>query len=73
MATARADLTAVIAGQVTIEAPITDTLTQLHGFAPAGLVIGLADTARGYAALSLAPPGVAVLTVELKVNLAARA
>lgn len=48
-------------------------LTQQHGFAHAGAVTAIADTACGYAALTLMPPDAAVLTVEFKVNLLAPA
>jgi uncharacterized protein (TIGR00369 family) len=73
MATVSAQLVAVQPGQTVIEAPITDRVSQQHGFAHAGLVIALLDTACGYAALSLADTGIEVLTVELKVNLLAPA
>src|SRR3954466_704299 len=69
MATLGARLTAVEPGQVTITVPFRADLTQQHGFLHAGAVTSIADSACGYAALSLMPPGVAVLTVELKINL----
>ena len=39
----------------------------------AGAVAAIADTACGYAALTLFPPGVGVLTTEFKINLLAPA
>jgi uncharacterized protein (TIGR00369 family) len=48
-------------------------LTQQHGFVHAGAVAAIADSAAGYAALSLMPAGSEVLTVEFKLNLMAPA
>src|SRR6185436_8764778 len=56
-------------GHVVIEWPFSRTLTQQHGFLHGGVVAAVADSACGYAALSLMPEGTAVLTVEFKVNL----
>ena len=44
-------------------------LTQQDGFVHAGIITAIVDSACGYAAFTLAPPGVGVLTVEFKVNL----
>jgi uncharacterized protein (TIGR00369 family) len=49
--------------------PYREDLSQQHGFIHAGIVTAIADSACGYAALSLMPPGVGVLTIEFKVNL----
>jgi uncharacterized protein (TIGR00369 family) len=49
--------------------PFRQELTQQHGFVHAGIITAVVDSACGYAALSLTPPGVGVLTVEFKVNL----
>ena len=68
MATIGAALTRVAPGDVVIELPFRDDLTQQHGYVHAGIVTAIADSACGYAALSVAPPGVEVLTVEYKVN-----
>ena len=43
------------------------TVTQ-HGFMHGGVVTMLADTACGFAALSLMPEDAAVLTTEFKIN-----
>jgi uncharacterized protein (TIGR00369 family) len=55
-------------GRCTIEAPFRKTLTQQHGFLHAGVLTMLADNAVGYAAMTLMPEGMDVLTAELKVN-----
>ena len=56
-------------GHCELTAPILTKATQQHGFAHAGLTFALGDSAAGYAALSLMPPGSEVLTVEMKINL----
>lgn len=56
-------------GQVVIELPFRSDLTQQHGFLHAGAVASVADSACGFAALSLMPPDTAVLSVEFKINL----
>lgn len=61
-------LTEIGQGSATIELPFRPDLTQQHGFIHAGIVTMIVDTACGYAAYSLMPPGAAVLTVEFKVN-----
>lgn len=73
MKTIGASLVRVAPGEVEIELPFRDDLCQQHGFLHAGVVTALADSACGYAALSLMPPSAAVLTVEFKVNLLAPA
>src|SRR5262245_5566068 len=73
MATLGAALARVAPGEVVIERPFRPGLTQQHGFLHAGVVTSVMDSACGYAALSLAEPGAAVLTVEFKVNLLAPA
>jgi len=69
MKTIGARLVSVEMGNVVIEWPFSSNLTQQHGFLHAGVVAAAADSACGYAALSLMSPGVAVLSVEFKVNL----
>src|ERR1700674_4997902 len=73
MATLGATLERVSPGEVDIRLPFRDELTQQHGFLHAGAVTSVADSACGYAALTLMPPGAAVLTVEFKLNLLAPA
>jgi uncharacterized protein (TIGR00369 family) len=48
-------------------------LTQQHGFLHAGISTTIADSAGGYAAFSLMPPGSSILSIEYKVNLLAPA
>lgn len=69
MQTIGARLIRVAPGEVEIELPFRDDLGQQHGFLHAGIVTAIADTACGYAALSLMPADASVLTVEFKVNL----
>jgi uncharacterized protein (TIGR00369 family) len=73
MATIGAKLTHVAPGDVEIELPVAGHICQQHGFVHAGAVATIADSAAGYAALSLMPPGAGVLTTEFKVNLMAPA
>jgi uncharacterized protein (TIGR00369 family) len=69
MATIGAQLERVEAGRVTIRLPFREDLTQQHGFIHAGVIAAVADSACGYAALSLMPPDAAVLSIEFKVNM----
>lgn len=73
MRTLGADLGPLEPGRATVSAPIRPEVGQQHGFAHAGLTFALADSAAGYAALSLMPEGAEVLTVEMKINLIAPA
>ncbi len=73
MATIGASLVRVEPGEVDIELRARDDLTQQHGFLHAGVLASAADSACGYAALSLMPPGAAVLSVEFKINMLAPA
>ena len=73
MATIGARLTRVAAGEIEIRLPYRADLTQQHGFLHAGVVAAALDSACGYAAFSLMPEGVGVLTVEYKTNLLAPA
>jgi uncharacterized protein (TIGR00369 family) len=60
-------------GAVDIALPFDPRLTQQHGFLHAGAIATVADSACGYAALSLMAPGFAVLSVEFKINMLAPA
>jgi uncharacterized protein (TIGR00369 family) len=71
MRTLGAELVAVSPGRVAIAAPILPAATQQHGYAHAGATFALGDSAAGYAALSLQPAGVEVLTSEMKIHLLA--
>lgn len=68
-----AGLSLVAPGEVQIELPYREDLTQQHGFLHAGIITTIVDSACGYAALSLMPAGASVLTIEFKVNLLAPA
>lgn len=56
-------------GEVDIELPWSDAIQQQHGFAHAGAIATIADSACGYACLSRMPEGAAVLSIEFKINL----
>ena len=56
-------------GSVEIILPVAAHVGQQHGFVHAGAVAAIADSAAGYAALSLMPPSSGVLTTEFKINL----
>lgn len=56
-------------GHVEVEATLRPQLTQQHGYMHAGVSAALADTAGGYAALSLFPADASVLSSEFKVHL----
>jgi uncharacterized protein (TIGR00369 family) len=69
MGTLGVELVHLAPGEVDLAMPHRPQLTQQHGYFHAGTTATIADTAAGYAALSLFPPGTGVLTVEFKVNL----
>jgi len=56
-------------GRVVLELPFREDLCQQNGFVHAGAITTLADSACGYAAISLQPAERDILTVEFKVNL----
>jgi len=69
MTTLGAQLTAVGAGTVTITCPYDDRLLQQHGFVHAGVLATLADTASGFAALTLTRSGQDILTADFTIHL----
>ena len=73
MQTIGARLTRVDPGVVEIELPFRSDLTQQQGFLHAGIVTTIADSACGYAALTVMDPEAGVLSVEYKINLLAPA
>jgi uncharacterized protein (TIGR00369 family) len=73
MGTIGASLTRVAPGEVDVEVAVSPAIGQQHGFVHAGAVATAADSAAGYAALTLMPPGTGVLTAEFKINLLAPA
>jgi len=60
-------------GRVHIVLPRRPEVSQQHGYVHAGATSAIADSAGGYAALTLFSDGSEVLTVEYKVNLLAPA
>ncbi len=73
MATLGARLDFAWAGEVGISLAPHPGVSQQHGFVHAGAVSTIADSAAGYAALTLMPAGAGVLTTEFKINLLAPA
>ena len=73
MATLGATLDVVRAGEVHIGFTHREELTQQHGYLHAGVLASVADSACGYAALSLMDADAAVLSVEFKINMLAPA
>jgi uncharacterized protein (TIGR00369 family) len=71
--TLSASLELVAPGAVDIALTPGPAVSQQHGFVHAGALAAIADSAAGYAALSLMPPGTGVLTAEYKINLLAPA
>ena len=69
MATLGASLERVEQGEVDIALPFSPKLSQQHGYLHAGVTAAIADSANGYAALTLTPAGSDVLAVEFKINL----
>ena len=63
-----ARISAVGPGTTEIVVDFDTRLTQQHGYLHGGAVTSLADSAAGYAALTLFPSDVGVLTTEFKVN-----
>jgi uncharacterized protein (TIGR00369 family) len=73
MKTLGATLEKIAAGFVEIGIRPTSAISQQHGFTHAGAVSAIADSAAGYAALTLAPVDTGVLTTEFKINFIAPA
>jgi uncharacterized protein (TIGR00369 family) len=73
MRTLSASLERIAPGLVEIALTPSAAVSQQHGFVHAGAVATIADSAAGYAALTLMPPGAGVLTAEYKINLLAPA
>jgi uncharacterized protein (TIGR00369 family) len=60
-------------GRTEIHLTHWEGVEQQHGFVHGGVVGMIADSAAGYAAMTVAPAGASVLTVEYKMNLMAPA
>ena len=69
MVTLGAQLVSVADGEVQIALPFSEQLSQQHGYAHAGAITSIVDSACGYAALTRAPPECEVVTAEFKINL----
>jgi uncharacterized protein (TIGR00369 family) len=68
-----AQLGEVAPGRVHIHLPYAPSLTQHLGYFHAGATTSIADAAGGFAAMTVAPAGHTVLSVEFKINLLAPA
>jgi uncharacterized protein (TIGR00369 family) len=68
-----AEMTSIAPGQVEISLEPKPELAQQHGFVQGGALTAIADSAAGYAALSLMPANRGVLTTEMKINFLALA
>jgi uncharacterized protein (TIGR00369 family) len=73
MAHLGARITHIGPGRVHIVLPARPEVTQQHGYVHAGATSAIADSAGGYAALTLFGEDSEVLTVEYKINLLAPA
>lgn len=73
METIGARLIRVQPGEVDIELPFNDALGQQSGVVHAGAITAIADSACGFAALTMWPEGSDVVSVEFKINLLAPA
>ena len=60
-------------GRTEIHLPHWTGVEQQHGFVHGGVVGMIADSAAGYAAMTMVPAAASVLTVEYKMNLVAPA
>ena len=69
----RATLPVVEHGRTEIHLPHWQGIEQQHGFVHGGVVGMIADSAAGYAAMTMVPASASVLTVEFKMNLMAPA
>lgn len=69
----RASLPVVQHGRVEIHLPHWDGIEQQHGFVHGGVVGMVADSAAGYAAMTVVPADASVLSVEYKLNFMAPA
>jgi len=56
-------------GETDLVLPFRQVLVQQHDYFHGGTTATIADSAAGYAALSLFPAGIGVLTAEFKINL----
>lgn len=69
MSLIHASIPVIETGKVEIHVPHWQGIEQQHGFIHGGVVGMIADSAGGYAAMTLLAEDVSVLTVEYKMNL----
>jgi uncharacterized protein (TIGR00369 family) len=69
----RATMPVVEPGYTEIHVPHWGGIEQQHGFVHGGVIGMIADSAAGYAAMTVVPASASVLTVEYKMNLVAPA
>lgn len=62
------EIVSVAPGEVVLALPYSERVTQQQGGFHGGAMGTLADVAGGYAALTVAPEGMEVTTVEYKIN-----
>ena len=62
-------LESVEPGEIQLEVPFRDELTQQNGYLHAGVLSTALDTACGFSAYTLMPTDASVLTIENKINL----
>lgn len=68
MAHIKATIPIIEQGKVEIHLPVWDGVTQQNGFVHGGVIGMIADSAAGYAAMSVTPEDTGVLTAEYKIN-----
>lgn len=68
MKTLNAELVSIEKGVVKISVDFSEGLSQQHGFFHAGVATSIVDSACGYAALTMLPEDMEVLSVEFKIN-----
>ena len=73
MALIQASMPVIEHGRTEIHLPHWPGVEQQHGFVHGGVVGMIADSAAGYAAMTMVPAAASVLTVEYKMNLVAPA
>jgi len=64
----RAEVVQMGEGTCVVEVSLAEGITQQQSYFHGAVTGAIADTAGGYAAMTLAPPEREVLTVEYKVN-----
>ena len=69
MTTLGARVLSVADGEVRIEMPFSQAVSQQQGFVHAGAITSIVDSACGYAALTKLPANFEVVTAEFKINL----